>query len=471
MVALAGLETRVMPVRVAAAVRTPFRTFAGVQAGHSAGDAALAVALAGTLFFSVPAGAARSKIALYLVLTMVPFALLAPFLGRVIDSERIGPRRLLTTCGAVRVACAIVLVSRTSSWQMYPLVLAMLVASRAHGIGRAAAVPLYQPPAWSAGRANATLSVVATVGGGCGAAIGVGVGQLAPGTVLWWAATAYAANAALALALPRTEEPAGFAEPRPRPRRLQGWRCGRDPVAVRSAGVGTAGVRWAVGFTTFFLALAIRQEASASAVALAAATAAVGAGAGSVLGAVVQRFLPEWVVPTVVLLPIGAAAWYAASRFDLHAALVVAAAVGFASSAGRLGFDSATQRQVPDTYRGSVMTRWETVFQLSWVAGAVVSMLPLAPRWGMLVLLVASVGAALATVRCQWRGRRREAPGQLHYLGATSDRYSSGVSGWSVSSPAASCASTDLPWRVNSTLSTSGTEVAVSTICPTASGP
>jgi hypothetical protein len=180
---------------------------------------------------------------------------------------------------------------------------------------------------------------------------------------------------------------------------------GEEPVQVRAAGYGTAGVRWAVGFATFFLALALRQEASASAVALAAGAAALGAGAGSVLGALVQRVLPPWVVPAVVLAPVGAAAWYAASRFDLQAALVVAAVVGFASSAGRLGFDSAAQRRLPERVRGRVMTRWETWFQLSWVAGAAVSTVPLAPRLGMVVLSVAAVAAGAASVRCHWRGR------------------------------------------------------------------
>jgi hypothetical protein len=48
----------------------------------------VAVALAGTLFFSVPIGEARSRVALYLLLTMLPFALLVPVAGRCWTASR-----------------------------------------------------------------------------------------------------------------------------------------------------------------------------------------------------------------------------------------------------------------------------------------------------------------------------------------------------------------------------------------------
>ena len=41
---------------------------------NTAGDAMVAVALANTLFFSVPTGEARGRVALYLLITMAPYA-------------------------------------------------------------------------------------------------------------------------------------------------------------------------------------------------------------------------------------------------------------------------------------------------------------------------------------------------------------------------------------------------------------
>ncbi len=57
---------------------------------QAAGDALIAVALAGTVFFSVPLGQARSRVALYLVLTLLPFSLLVPVAGPLLDRFRHG---------------------------------------------------------------------------------------------------------------------------------------------------------------------------------------------------------------------------------------------------------------------------------------------------------------------------------------------------------------------------------------------
>jgi hypothetical protein len=56
----------------------------------SAGDALVAVALAGSIFVSVPLHAARGRIALGLVCTMLPFVVVAPFMGPLTDRVRAG---------------------------------------------------------------------------------------------------------------------------------------------------------------------------------------------------------------------------------------------------------------------------------------------------------------------------------------------------------------------------------------------
>ena len=66
-------------------VASPFTRLARVQALQVAGDALIALALANSLFFSIPSGEARGQVALYLVLTMAPFAVIAPFIGPAID--------------------------------------------------------------------------------------------------------------------------------------------------------------------------------------------------------------------------------------------------------------------------------------------------------------------------------------------------------------------------------------------------
>jgi len=94
------LGTRaVRRVRTAAradgADRSGLSALLSVHALHAAGDAMVTVALAGTLFFSVPIGEARSSIALYLLLTMLPFALLVPVAGPLLDRFPHGRRNVL----------------------------------------------------------------------------------------------------------------------------------------------------------------------------------------------------------------------------------------------------------------------------------------------------------------------------------------------------------------------------------------
>ena len=57
-------------------------------------DAMIAVALAGSIFFSIDPGAARWRVALYLVLTIAPFAVVTPLIGPAVDRIR-GGRRLM----------------------------------------------------------------------------------------------------------------------------------------------------------------------------------------------------------------------------------------------------------------------------------------------------------------------------------------------------------------------------------------
>ena len=76
-----------------------------MHAFSTAGDAAVAVALAGTLFFQVPTGEARGQVAQFLALTMLPFAVVAPLIGPFLDRYRRGRRWAIGGTMAVRAFC------------------------------------------------------------------------------------------------------------------------------------------------------------------------------------------------------------------------------------------------------------------------------------------------------------------------------------------------------------------------------
>ena len=75
-----SISSPARPLPADAFTTSPFTRLARVHAFSVATDTLVTVSLAGTLFFSIPSGAARDKVALYLVLTMAPFAVVAPLL-------------------------------------------------------------------------------------------------------------------------------------------------------------------------------------------------------------------------------------------------------------------------------------------------------------------------------------------------------------------------------------------------------
>ena len=68
------------PIRAMWSSHLPLDAYALVHMGGAMGDALIAVALADSVFFSLPVGQAKLKVALYLVLTMAPLAVAAPVL-------------------------------------------------------------------------------------------------------------------------------------------------------------------------------------------------------------------------------------------------------------------------------------------------------------------------------------------------------------------------------------------------------
>src|SRR5205814_7454127 len=91
---VAGLaESAVWPLRRMWRSNEPIDGYGLVHFASAAGDALLAIALADSVFFSLPVDQAKLKVAAYLGLTMLPLAVAGPLL--VIPLDRAGPRRAI----------------------------------------------------------------------------------------------------------------------------------------------------------------------------------------------------------------------------------------------------------------------------------------------------------------------------------------------------------------------------------------
>ncbi|HZD67602.1 MAG TPA: hypothetical protein VFA45_01375, partial [Actinomycetes bacterium] len=100
---------------------------AWVHGTSALGDAMVAVALAGTLFFSAPLAAARPRVALYLLITVAPFAVVAPLLGRLLDGHVGASRVAMSTALLLRAVLAFQTAPRLGSLLLYPLAFGLLV--------------------------------------------------------------------------------------------------------------------------------------------------------------------------------------------------------------------------------------------------------------------------------------------------------------------------------------------------------
>jgi len=375
----------------------PLDRLAWVHATSTFGDALVAVALAGTLFFAVPVAAARPRVALYLLLTVAPFAVVAPLLGRLLDGRSGAGRLALAAAMALRAALAALAVARTESLLLYPLAFGLLVCSRAHGISRTAMVPeLIEGDGRDLVAVNGRMARVAALGGTAGALLGVGLDRLlGGGAVLWAAVLAFAAGGVLALGLPHTRRRREPTAPRdPMDRRTA--RLARPPGRVRLARTANATVRAVGGFSLFLLAFELRRQGVGTAgLGLLLAAVGVGGVVGAFLLPRAARLVREDGLLAGGLLLCGTTAGLLAGRVGVAAAAAGGLAMGAGIAAARLGFESLVQREVPPPARGTAITRAETTFQLAWVAGAVLPVaLPLPTTPALLAAAVACLAAA-----------------------------------------------------------------------------
>ena len=112
-----------------------------MHALSTAVDTLVATSLAGSLFFSIPTGEARGRVALYLLLTIAPFAWSARSSGRFFDRVKGGRRMLLIAAGVLRAAVCVLMARSIDSLLLFPLAFCILVLGKSYAIARAAIVP------------------------------------------------------------------------------------------------------------------------------------------------------------------------------------------------------------------------------------------------------------------------------------------------------------------------------------------
>ena len=366
-----------------------FRDLALTHAAGTAGDTLVALALAGTLFFSVPSTEARGNVALYLLLTVAPFAVIGPGLGALLDRYPTAYRTTLMSASLARAAAAVALTVAIDTLWLFPLAFVLLVASRTHGISRNALMPVALGTDTELVAANGRLAWIGVLGGTAAAAVGgLAIWIFDPPGPLWLAVVAFVASTWAAMLVPNPDGRQHDGGPRAR---------FRPPRPLRVAQLATAAVRVLNGFLVLLLAFAFRDR-DAGIVDFGAVLFAAGLGfaLASLASPRLARNVREEPMVVAGLAVEAGAAFVAATWFGLPAAMVLACAAGFAWGTAKLGFDGLMQRTVPEVNRGQAFTRSETLFQLAWVLGAVVP--TVAPTPTTIGLVAAGLSALAAQV-------------------------------------------------------------------------
>ncbi|MBD0840287.1 MULTISPECIES: MFS transporter [unclassified Streptomyces] len=384
---------------------------------NGAGDVMITVALASTVFFSVPTDEARGRVALYLGITMAPFTLLAPVIGPLLDRLPHGRRAAMAGAMLARAFLALILAGAvsTGSIELYPAALGVLVASKAYGVVRSAVVPRLLPPRFSLVKANSRVTLGGLLATGVAAPVGAGLQTLGPRWPLYGAFVIFVVGTFLSFTLPpkvdsaKGEDTALLAAdeehlhgPHLKPVKRPGLRT-VGPAVTHALGAN-ASLRCLSGFLIFFLAFLLREhpmsgQSAAVSLGIVAVSAGVGNACGTAVGAWLRSRAPEVIIVTVVACVLGAAIT-AAIFFSAAVVACLAAVAGFAQALAKLSLDALIQRDVPELVRTSAFARSETLLQVSWVfGGAVGIVLPLNGALGL------SIGATIVAVG--WLGTVR----------------------------------------------------------------
>ncbi len=360
---LLGLTRDPDAARVGALTRT--------HAVITAADACIAVSLAGSLFFSVSVDAARPRLALYLTLTLAPFAVVAPLIGPVTDRFGNAQRAFLAFTAQGRGILALFIALDLRNLLLYPESFGVLVLGKAFAVVKRSVVPTLVGSEHGLVAANARLSRVGSLAGVVGGGVGAALLSLSgPVSVLRVAAVLHIAGAALALRIPRSSPTGGASSEAVAPD------APTSPTTpnVRTGQAVMATLRIAAGLVTFVVAFALKRDGAPTIwfgiVALAATLASF---AGTFVSPVLRsRVRSKLGALGLCAVAATAASIVAALQQGRSGMLIAASGVMLSSTAARHVFDSILQHELDETARPRAFARTETILQLVWVVGALV---------------------------------------------------------------------------------------------------
>lgn len=323
----------------------------------------MTVALAVSLFVDVSPTSARPKVLLFLLISFVPFLVVAPLIGPLVDRMAGGRRMVLQIVTLARAFTLLLMAFHIDDVLLYPIAFAALVLDKTQNISRSALVPSLVRDESDLVEANSKLGLIAGVFGFLAAPpaafvqkfISVQV-SLTIGGAVFVAAFVAATRLPREIIAPKRVSPEERAELR--------------STGIILAASAMAFLRASVGFCFFLLAFWLRkQDAGLALFGAAIALSSVAIMVANAVAPIARRSFKE---ETILIGSLGITAVggvLTALIGGVLSGLFLAVIVNFAASLAKLSFDSIVQRDAPDANQGRAFAQFETRFQLAWVLG------------------------------------------------------------------------------------------------------
>jgi MFS family permease len=441
--------------------RTGLSNLIELTAAGSVGDAFVAVSLAGSLFFSTSVAEARGRAAFALLITIAPYAILAPLIGPLLDRVRQGNKYILMgTLLARGLLCWGMSGAIHNSATLLPAAFGVLVLQKAYSVTKSAVTPRLLPSEITLVTANARANLGSLIATSLGAAVALGIDKIFGGGsggaawVLRVATLVYLAAMIIGWRLPPTvdvsEQAAEPAEMNGRAQQpgatlpLSSAPRRRSPIphvgpVVAEAMRANAAIRVFYGFMLFFLAFILRSERFghvSHTVALGglAVAVAVGGMLGTGIGSALRSRAPLAMIFTVLgLVTIISAA--CAIVFGLWSVLLVALVAAIGQTLVKVALDSVLQREIPEETRSSTFAFSETVHQLALVGGGLIGLALSLTGSGLTGLTFAAAGLLLAMCGLVISRRRRVVSARHEPPGPPSPQSPARVTTWPGTAP------------------------------------
>lgn len=421
------------PTSTGHAPLSPFRRLATLHLFSTAGDAMVTVALAGSVFISVSLTAARGRTALGLLCTFLPFLVVGPFLGPLIDRTPGGRKAMVCVACLGRAGGCALMALWIHGLLFFPAALLTLVCSKAYLVSRAALLPTIVERPEDLVPANAKLAVASAGASSLGGLVAAGVYQVAgSAVVLHLDVVVMLVAAVLATRIrPARQRRDAFIRVRssgglsgsggnyPGGRGGSGpWSGAGQPLppgGLNLVAISMATMRAVAGLMTALVVFAFRHDgAPLYWYGLVGAASVLGNLGGAALAPVMRARLEGKRIVIGCAVVIGVAGLGVTTMHLLHrwpAALVLAAIVTLLAAVAKLSFDALVQHDGPPARRGRLFARYEALFQGVWVVAALLPVLVVTSLVsGFVFVGLAALVAAGVTVAGLWFANRGRLP-------------------------------------------------------------